>query len=290
MKSLIKEYLPKIIMIIGEDNSRLDRLNSFEERYNSIVEKHKAEEKISIHCLIDWICIANTGDNQSISFLNFVDSQCDILYSRVNESFKTAIKNTITELLLSFDVDIELRNNPAFMNFLGEIIGLNAILDIKEINFSLERLEFNLPNGKSIDYMLVDEKGNRHLIEVLSIHNIDPCKIESEEGLQEFLRLKFNQKIETKTKDVETSDNIFLNVDGKDYQFNILPFIWTEPKTLKEYYNLFKKLDQEYGNVMPCYTISSGHDESGKWDFEFSKLSNVLEQWVGQTKSTQQNV
>lgn len=164
-----------------------------------------------------------------MSFIKFVYDEISTLLGSLDSKFFNSIKNTGKLIVFTFDDNPELKNNPSFMNYLGEIVGLNFIVQKEKEHFKLLSIEKKLANSKSADFEFLDNSnGDLVLIEFVSLHGIDSSKIESIEIFKEFLESRFNQKIEAKTLNLISHHNRIEMKDGSKANFTILPILWSE--------------------------------------------------------------
>ena len=274
---LIKQNLPKIYPLIGISDLEIEKkISDYIRRINELPPNYISEKP---HCLFDWILLASTGDKKALSFLNFIDHQCCSLLETVEPRFRNHINGTIRNMLFAMDAAAIQPNNPAYINFLGEIIGLMHLLSLSNSNYELVEIEGSLSNGKSADFVFRNkESGDLIYIEFVSYHNIDPSKIESDEEFINFLEKKFDQKISDKTKNLNSEGNLLM-INGEEVLFAILPIIWTEISDLLPFKKAFEKLDAKYANVFQCCSLHVQEIEDGNFVYNFSTVNNILESW-----------
>lgn len=163
---LIKKYLPKIWSIIGSNGQKVSKkISEYLIRVRDLPPDYSADKP---HCVFDWILFAEEGNNRAVSFLNFIDTQCFDLYYKVDTKYQVKIKNTIIEMLLAMDKDISIPNNPAYQNFLAEIVGLLFLLSKSKDMYSLIEIEGSLKNGNTADFIFKNVKTNE-LIYILNL-------------------------------------------------------------------------------------------------------------------------
>lgn len=241
--------------------------------------KLKGSENFDLHCLIDWVLLARSGDQRAIGFLDFIDSQVHLLFSITEKKFHPQIARMVKEMLTSIDPDVSLPNNPSYLNYVGEIIGLSHILSVGKGRFSLIAIEKELPNRKKMDFVFVDEIEKTELyVDFVSIHHINPNKLSSDRSFVDFLEDRFNRKIESKTVNLPNAYHQILLPEGQR-PFTILPIIWTETVTLLPFIKAFSLIDEKYANVFSCCSVLPQQLEDGKVIFRFSKVSVILETW-----------
>jgi hypothetical protein len=274
---LVKQNLPKTFHLTGISDLETEKKTSdYIKRINELSPDYILERP---HCLFDWILFASTGDKKAISFLNYIDNQCSSLLETVEPRFRNQISGVIRNMLFTMDAASIQPNNPAYMNFLGEIIGLMYLLNSSNNNYQLVEIEGSLLNGKSADFVFRNkESGELIYIEFVSYHNIDPNKIESDEEFIKFLEKKFDDKISYKTENLDSEGNL-LTISGEKVPFAILPIIWTEIIDLLPFKKAFEKLDSKYANVFQCCSLHVQDIEDGSFVYTFSTVNNILESW-----------
>ena len=240
------------------------------------------------HCLFDWAVGASRGDKHSISFIRFVTDQVSEVLNSIDPRFINTIKKTGKLLVTTFDDNPSLRNNPRFMNYLGEVAGLNYMLQKEKVRFELLAIEKKLRNSKSADFEFLDKSNNDKIfLEFVSLHGIDPSKIESTEKFKQFLEGRFNEKIAIKTKDLINHHNRIELEDGSKPIFMILPILWSEVEPLLPYRKAFDEINLKYANVLPCVSLLPQLFDDGTVHFSLTAVSNILDRWETMKKSNE---
>lgn len=241
---------------------RLERLNNL--NYQSITPL----------CIFDWVVLAELGNVKSKFFLDFIDKQITHSFKQIDKGFHDKLKSTVKNLILTVHTTVEQFKNPEYLNYIAEILAINQIQSNKR--YTLVDIERKLPNGKRVDFVFKDnDEGIIFCVDVLSIHNIDCNK--TQEDLSHFLLNRFNQKLEEKTIGLKEERNK-IKFGKKDYvPFSIWPFIWTEPKKIVKYLDVFKKVELKYANVMPCSSILTERIDNNEYVFSVCSISHILE-------------
>jgi hypothetical protein len=161
-----------------------------------------------------------------------------------------------------------------YMNPVGEIAALHSILE--NSRFTLEQIEYKLPNRKRADLLFKDSFDNHKVIvEVLNIHT--PDNPDSEE-LKEFLLNKVREKINK-----EELPEIFLEEWGRQI---FLPIIWTfDFEQLLSLENFFFEFERDCKSYFPhsqvlgfCNLIQLIGKE-GKCKLRFSSVMKNIKEW-----------
>ena len=279
-QEVVNKNLPKTSIIIGINNQKIkQRIVEYIKRVGELPDDYCVDRA---HCVFDLIAYAEQGERKSISFLNFIDIQCFELYNLVNSKFKPKVKHTIIEMLLAMDTDINIPNNPAYKNFLAEIVGLLFLLTKPEFDYSLEAIEGSFSNGKSVDWVFKKASTNELIyIDVFSIHNIHTSKIESDAGFIKLIEDKISAKVASKTNDLKLNGNK-LTINGKEITFVILPIIWCEISVLLPYKLALASLEKNHINALQCCSLHCQEIENSRFIYTFCTVNNILEDWEDQ--------
>ena len=279
LRPLILNQLNDLIQVLNINNREVNiALQKYENRIQII---NKDNYKLSrLHCLFDWAIGASKGDIYYSSFIKFVTGQISDLLNSIDPKFIGPIKNTGKLILLTFDDDPSLKNNPRFMNYLGELVGLNHIIQKGKDRFKLLAIEKKMPNSKRADFEFIDKaNGDIVLIEFVSIHGIEPLKIETIQKFMKYLTDRFNKKIGEKTESLKNHYNRLEMEDGTLPNFTILPIIWSEIEDLLPFRGAFDDLNSKYANVLPCVSLWPQELEDGSIEFCMADVSSIMDGW-----------
>jgi hypothetical protein len=120
------------------------------------------------------------------------------------------------KLVGSHIYNILIQKDRSYLNFLGELACL--VLIKKQYSYRLNKIEYKLPNGKRIDFQLIDSMSKiEYLFEITNIH-IDAKKGISEDWseVSKFFTNRITKKIKDKTHQLTTPINITL-----------IPVVWS---------------------------------------------------------------
>jgi len=278
MIDTIKQSIPNLI-----DNGKIkDRqLNQAIEKYVSRIKglnEAKMEQRLP-HCLFDWILLAENNDKKAKSFIKYLERNAIFVFENTSNLVSKKVRSIISNIVLSIDTDINIKNNPQYLNFTGELIGLNHILRTGNNQFELKEIEVKLPNKKQVDFVFKDKKTEEMLyVDFVSIHHIDISKLDNDDELILFLENRFNAKLKSKTNDLNENLNKII-VNGKEFNFAILPIIWTEINTLLPFKDAFNKINEKYANVFLCCSLLPQELDNEEFIYNFCSVSNILEMW-----------
>lgn len=188
--------------------------------------------------IIDLIIKSELGEDPFIKeFVSFYDNLVKDITCMLDKKHHKGIRNFLIGKVTNFD-------SGNYMNPIGEIAALHSILE--NSRFTLEQIEYKLPNRKRADLLLNDPLDNHKVIvEVLNIHV--PDNLGSEE-LKEFLLNKVREKI-----DKEELEDKFLKEWGRQI---FLPIIWTF----------------DFEQLLPLEKFSLGFDKDCKTYFPNSQV------------------
>lgn len=278
MIETIKRVIPKLI---DKGKIKDSQLNQAIEKYVTRVEAlNEAKKEQSVpHCLFDWIMLGETNDKKAKSFIKFLEGEANFVFANTSNLVSKKIRLIISNIVLSIDTNINIKNNPQYLNFIGELTGLNYILRTGNNQFELKEIELKLPNKKQVDFVFLDKETDEMLyVDFVSIHNIDIAKLDNDDDLILFLEKRFNAKLESKTIDLNENLNKIIVV-GMEYNFAILPIIWTEINTLVLFKDAFIKTNEKYANVFQCCSLLPQKLDSEEFIYNFCSVSNILEMW-----------
>ncbi|GEO05539.1 hypothetical protein AAE02nite_32030 [Adhaeribacter aerolatus] len=282
MKEVIKKYIPNIISESKLSEAELeDAFIKYRTRLDSLVQIQNSPDKP--HCLFDWVLLAKRGDEKAISFLMYLESEVFELLERTEQKFHNQIRGTIKKIVSSIDTNVEIPNNPKYLNFIGEIVGLNHIIYSAGERFKLKAIEQKMPNPKRADFVFYDKELDDEIyVDFVSIHNIDTKKLSNDDDLISFLEGRFNRKLESKTPNLDENFHRIKLKDGKEVNFAILPLIWTEICDLIPFKSAFKKIDNKYANVFSCLSLLPQLFDDGTITYNICRVSDILDCWKEQ--------
>jgi hypothetical protein len=276
-KQTIEKYLPKVINLVNSKNKTiLDKISSYLERINNLSTDYIIDKP---HCVFDWIVMAENGDKQSLSYLKFIDNECNELQNSVDTKLKDKTLGTILSMLLTMDINSNTPNNPAYQSFVAEVVALNQLIKQSEETYELIDIEGPLSNGKTADFVFLNIATKEKIyIDAVSFNGIDKSKIESDDLLIKLIDDKINCKVACKTKTLVVNENQIV-VNGEQVTFVILPFIWIEHTDLSPYRSVFEYLDKYSNKTLQCCSIFPQELEDGSYHYQISTINNILVEW-----------
>ena len=276
MIETIKKIIPNLILTGNiKDKNLNEAIERYDRRVKSLSEVKK--EQNTPHCLFDWVLLADTNNKRAKSFISYLENEAIYVLENTPYLFSKKIRFIISNIVLSIDTNININDNPQYLNFIGELIGLNHILKNGNNLFEFKEIELKLSNNKHVDFVFKNKETEELLcVEFLSIHNIDVLKLEVNDDLVLFLEKRFNDKLESKTKDLNENFNKII-IDGNEYNFVILPIIWSETKTLLPFKNAFIKINEKYANVLQCCSLLPQDLGNEEIIYNFCSVLSILE-------------
>jgi hypothetical protein len=278
LKNIIKKHLKDFVRIAELSEKKINKVvGKYIQRVKGISNKNSFWLE-KPHCLIDWVVLAENGEMKAISFLKFLtDLLENSLLLTVNGNMKLQIKSKAKEIFSIIDINVDLENNPQYMNFIMELAFLEYTLKQRQERFKIISIEKKMPNGKKADFQVEDSINNDEIyLEIVSINTLKLDKLNSSSDLEEFLKGRFNQKLESKTKGLNEKNNRIEDENGNWVNFAIIPMISCEIKDLMKYKDVFIKLDNESPNVFNCFSLLP-ENIGGSYTFTFSEVKNILE-------------
>lgn len=254
---ILYNYCPDVVNIIGEKKKfwkkvmtrYLDRLFLI----NNVVIERKSY--ISRRSFLDNLIFSKKESNESNNFMFDINERVKRIFKKIGSNKKLLDKlRSILEQLILPEID-----EPKSYDRVGEIYALDYIISME--NVEIIEMEFKLSNGKKADCLFLNKENQRKfLIDFVSI-NIDAEKVESSDSLANFLIKRIIRKYEQKT----------INLKAIDYEFRILPIIWTEPELIQKYNELFResysRINEEFCTLKSYKSVSDN-----KFYFTFGQV------------------
>lgn len=179
-------------------------------RYKSLCDSKQGF--IKSPCLLDEFVSSLSNISQKMAFCEEVNMIVGIIQlalnnanSLNNESIVKGVKDIIKQMIITLDLDI-LANNPDYRNRLNELLVFNWLCECE--NLTITDINYPLGNGRDCDFRYFHKDGSEHLIEVVSIQNIDLSKQDNAATFSEFINNKVKKKYADKTKDLRDVPNI----------------------------------------------------------------------------------
>ena len=233
------KYLPNYIKLLDPTSSELDLFREKIESRITLIKKSLEEKSIftAEACLIDQVWDAEERNMYAISFLDFIDKQCQIINGRINNALRKKIKTSLLNLMINFDSE-----KSRYLDNIGEICVLAKIFENSEAE--LIDIEYALENGKSIDYEF-DYKNEKHLVEVYSI-KFEICKLKSPDDLLKFIEYRESKKVNSKLHNLE-------NV--ADIPISFVEILWGSLIELEPFYDVISKRNLYNGLFAPLMCV-----------------------------------
>jgi len=145
-------------------------------------------------------------DGKGDGMFDFYNSLFYSLSLHLDESQKKLIHKTLYNILVEVDKN--------YLNFIGELAVLNAILKTKQYEFKNVEEKIKFGSNVSADFLFIDKQTRlEQLVEVVSIH-LEDKELKNEQRIVNHIKSKVTEKI----------NNKFI---GTDRPYLIQPVIWT---------------------------------------------------------------
>ena len=205
----------------------------YAKRYKLLLDSR--QELIKSSCLLDEFLSSLGNNSQKLAFCEEVKMIVGIIPVALNnanslnsESIVNSVKDIIKQMIITLDLNI-LANNPDYRNRLNELLVFNWLCECE--NLTITDISYPICNGKDCDFRCIHKDGAEHLIEVVSIQNIDLSKQDNAETFSEFINDKVKKKYADKTKDLRDVPNIKI-LPILDYVNGLTDFAPTLYKTI----------------------------------------------------------
>lgn len=232
LKSLLQGFCPNIYSIIDDNNKYWNKLQKkFEEKLDKLNLGDQTESSILI-----TIGRAADGDETALSFLSFIDHSIAKLKALLPMEMHNAYIKMIKNFVQEFDKEKLDKPNPAYLNWLSEILVLISLISNGE--YTLIEFESKLSNGKRMDYALKHKNGQTSLIDVVNIH-VPNKKADSKELLALTINSKLDDKMDSKTTKLKDKTGLF-----------ILPVLWYSNEIVSEIFTYLKESNLASRNIV----------------------------------------
>jgi hypothetical protein len=263
IKKGIERYMPSIFLLLNNEDINWQKIN------DQVLKAHLKRKKeynannnqLTIEMsFYDLISHALKDPKNALGVFDFINRVVFNLSNNLNAAQKREFKKTIYSMLTNL--------NRNYLNFVGELAVINGLLNSKL--YALERVEFPLPNGKNVDFMVLDIKRNKKiLIEVLNIH-LKKGLPDNYEGIKQFLLHRFNEKLRSKKQNLPS-----------DFEIEIIlaPVVWVEAhhdlQKLYDFYSAGNKTSIYPGDYIP-YAYANFVSAEGQSLHRFERVSTIL--------------
>ena len=207
--NLFCQYIPEAKEIISiKDRAKFGK--KYAKRYKSLCDSQ--QDHIKSPCLFDEFVSSQVNDNHKLEFYSEITMIAETIRLVLNNalflnsaSVIKGVKDIIKQMIITLDLDI-LANNPDYRNRLNELLVFNWLCEYE--NLTITDIAYPLGNGRDCDFRCFHIDGSEHLIEVVSIQNIDLSKQDNAVTFSEFINDKVKKKYADKTKDLRDVPNI----------------------------------------------------------------------------------
>lgn len=204
VRKLFERNCPNILSIIlkNTDFALIDK--RFDQHMDSLgILMGSGNKEILVKTtFIDLLLRSDEGSDDFIkSFVKYCDELVKDTLTKIESKHNKGIRNSFIGKITNLD-------SWNYLNPIGEIAALNNLLFSSQ--FSLEQIEYKMPNGKKADFLLRNiENNHKSLVEIVNIHTRDG--IEGEE-LKNSIINKLSQKVLTEKTFIPYLPHIFLPI------------------------------------------------------------------------------
>jgi hypothetical protein len=261
VKTNLEIYLPALVDLIDFSDfpwDKIDRL--FSEKLKQRTKESKGETIRVEACVYDIIVGAIEGNKMAIGLLDFLNKLFEDLTDTLTQPEKVLVRSNAKSMLKAFDAK--------YRNFVGEMAVLNNI--IKSGDRRLSGIEYKLPNGKSIDFKIVQTAKNEQLlIEIVNIH-LDADRVENNAiAIKKFLTNKLSAKMADKKLGLDDDIVIYL-----------VPVLWGGWKEIKVYSDFYKNNQISIENVKEPFALLQYNDRVNYYVHHFKAVSHLFDREV----------
>ena len=216
-------------------------------------------------CIFDEVFDAIEGKADAICYLEFINSCLGNIRKKLTKILYGPFLATIEGLFIDFD-----DSKSRFRSRIGEIAVLSQVLSGNEL--VLKAIEYRLPNGKSIDYV-IEHRNETFYFEVYNILNFDGSKIETEPDLKNFLEKRYQEKVNSKLNGLDLQQ--FKN-------FSLVSVLWGDLDCFQLYNSVLMHLKKYHGLIFPPFGIYLMTNKDGKSKYVINSIEKVV-QWRRET-------
>lgn len=245
LKAKLQLHLPVLITLMGDTPfTWVDVNRLFIEKYsirheNYVAANHYLVVEINF---FDVISQALLGNRNYLLLYTYFKRLMEELDMQLAPEKKALLSGTFRSLLTNWDLK--------FLNFIGELSVLNNLL---KSGYQLDIVEEEMPNGKHMDFTVINQNGNKALVEVRNIH-LHEGGDKTDRQLVSKIKRKLTRKINTKSKN---------GLPG--IVFHIVPVIWAPHKVLLRLKALYdQNLNMLHLNILEpvayaCFTYENDY-------------------------------
>lgn len=242
--------MPKIYSILKDKTGLWKRLQKRFERKIDTAEVGQDTEN-SIPLLLGK---AELGEELAINFLKWLDDKIPSIKEKLPLNLHPSYDKMIGNMIQEFEKGEVQRLIPRYLNWLAEFLAIEKLIASSE--YDIVRFESPIGIGNNTaDYELVNQEGEKILVDVVSIH-ISNDKATS----PELLKMEIDGKIEGKLKKKfnNSMNGCFL-----------LPVLWYDDEISTKVLGYLEKASLEELNVISPSTILKYSD--GTYDLTVVK-------------------
>ncbi len=277
-------HLPNIMRIVGVRDAALDA--KIQEYIIDITSVSPDTELTRPNSIFTFVNEAGKGSVYYRDFLAYFDSQAKLLYDSfsANVNWQRKIRNKLKQSILDYsDHNVANPSNPAFLNFVAEILYANTIIP-NALNGGYEFIGFDeiMDNGKDTDLLFRRQDDGKFIyLDNLSIHGVDINQVDCAQDLYDYLEHRIQIKFDSKTDGLTRQGNDFV-INGNIAEFHVAPVLWNETCDMLPHKDAFQQfmagdvLSHLFVALMP-QKLPNGH-----YCFSIAPIRDILSRWEEQ--------
>lgn len=277
-------YLPNVMQITGINDRALD--NQIQHYIDEITGIDQYTVITKLHSIFSYINGAEKGDIKSQDLLSFYDQQAKLLFDfcQGHADWQRKIIGKLKQSILdNTHNDVANPNNPAYLNYMAEILYAAKILP-EAMSGGYEFCGFDMPlgNGRDADLSFKRvEDGKMIYFDNISIHGVDISQVEKPNDLYDFLKRRIDVKTSDKTKGLCKSGDDYI-INGVQSEFYVAPILWNETCDFLPYKDAFEKFAAELSLSKLFVALLPQQLPDGHYHFSIETILYILQRWEEQ--------
>jgi hypothetical protein len=262
--SFLEAYLPSINHLLAPFPRDLEELRDrYEARKELTIEATRMRGGLYAQDVIfNLWWRANEGNQDPKALLDFIDHTVASLLSLIPMAMYSQVRTLCKHMLFNFD-----DQTSEYTRRLAELAVIEYL--VRRAQMKLEHIEYKLPNGKSVDFLVSQKRAEGLRVELLFevyMIDFDIEKIKSSDDLRTFIDKRLVDKINKK----------LTGVDPKAIpQFAVLPVLRGNVKQLISFEEGISWLPI---NIVAAPYVLTLRNEKGRLKYYFLKAKELFDQ------------
>jgi hypothetical protein len=240
-----------------------------------------------LHSMFSMVICAAKENVYYQDLLLYYDEKAKSLYENICQSNKTwqdKIKAKLQQSILDIsDQDVANPSNPAFLNYMAEILYAATIIpSAQKGGYEFLGFDVSMNNGKDADLQFRRIKdGVLIYFDNLSIHGVDISKVNKSDDLYNFLKDRVDKKLGIKTAGL-TSQKGYYVINNNVSEFYVAPILWSETCDLLPYKKAFQSFARNKNLSCLFVALQPQRLPTGEYHFSIETIENILLRWKKQ--------